>query len=271
MTSKTLQIQVYSDLHIELWNKLPTLPVNSKYLFLAGDICTQNNALFYEFFTYCSKNWEKVFYTPGNHEFYSKKKNYNELSFEYKYRLDEKYKNVFYLDNEFVSLNDEFNVYGSTFWTKSPFSRLSEAKSNINDYNCISYFNKTKGYVVPLDTTYVNELSETAKNKLQAYLNETDKKTIIMTHFPPISRGTSDPKYSTSFPTTSQPYFSWPDDTIDGLNLQNVPVWISGHTHWSYNLEKNMCRFISNQLGYKSEMGKTGLEENGLFDVVFTS
>ena len=41
MTAKKLLIQVYSDIHIELWNKIPELPVKAKYLFLAGDICNQ--------------------------------------------------------------------------------------------------------------------------------------------------------------------------------------------------------------------------------------
>jgi hypothetical protein len=74
MTTKRLAVQIYSDIHIELWNKLPELPVNSKYLFLAGDICRLTHPLFYPFFDYCSSKWEKVFYTPGNHEFYEKGK-----------------------------------------------------------------------------------------------------------------------------------------------------------------------------------------------------
>ena len=54
---------------------------------------------------------------------------------------------------------------------------------------------------------------------------------------------------------------------IDNLNLSNVPVWISGHTHWSYKIERNGCTFIGNQLGYKSEVGKTGLKEDGDYEI----
>ena len=79
MSARKLLIQVYSDIHIELWNKVPILPVKAKYLFLAGDICNKNNPLFYKFLDYCSEWWEKVFYTPGNHEFYIRNKNYNQL------------------------------------------------------------------------------------------------------------------------------------------------------------------------------------------------
>ena len=70
------------------------MPVKAKYLFLAGDICDKNNPLFYKFLDYCSEWWEKVFYTPGNHEFYIRNKNYNQLIFEYKFDIEKKYKNI---------------------------------------------------------------------------------------------------------------------------------------------------------------------------------
>jgi len=92
-----MNIQIFSDLHIEKWRAIPVLPVMAKYLFLAGDICPLNDLLFFYFLDYCSNNWEKVFYIPGNHEFYSEKKNLNELDFEYNYKIKDKYKNVYYL------------------------------------------------------------------------------------------------------------------------------------------------------------------------------
>ena len=268
MSQRKLLVQVYSDIHIELWNKLPTLPVKAKYLFLAGDICNKNNQIFYKFLDYCSEWWDKVFYTPGNHEFYVNNKNYNQLLFEYKYEIEKKYKNVYFLDNEAVKLNDDINVYGSTFWTKSPFNTTYEAKQSINDYNWITYFNQSKRHVVDLDISYVNELSETSYNNLKQYLSNSTKPTIVMTHFPPIRTGTSDPVYLAQ-KRQANLYFSWPDETINDLNLTKVPLWISGHTHWSYDINKNDSRFIGNQLGYKSEIGRTGLNENGLFEIIF--
>jgi predicted phosphodiesterase len=268
-TSRKLIVQIFSDIHIELWNKLPEIPVKAKYLFLAGDICNQMHPLFYPFFDYCSDNWEKVFYISGNHEYYVKQKNFNELCFEYKYRLGERYKNVFYLDNDFVKLDQEINIYGSTFWTVPPFANAYQARMYINDYNWITYFDKEKRHVVNLDTNYVKELANESFNKLQKYLNETDKKTIVMTHFPPLRSGTSDPKYYAEERKVNL-YFSWPEGTLENFNLKNVPVWISGHTHWSYDFEKFGTRFLSNQLGYKSELGETGLIEDGIYEITIS-
>lgn len=261
-------VQVYSDIHIELWNRVPILPVMAKYLFLAGDICDKNNPLFFKFLDYCSEWWEKVFYTPGNHEFYVRNKNYNQLLFEYKFDIEKRYKNIYFLDNAAVKLNDDIDVYGSTFWTKSPFERTYEAKLSINDYNWITYFNQSKRHVAELDINYINELSETSYNNLKQHLSISKKPTIVMTHFPPIRTGTSGPIYLSQDRKVNQ-YFSWPDETINDFNLENVPIWISGHTHWSYDINKNGTRFVGNQLGYKSELGKTGLNEDGLFEIIF--
>jgi Icc-related predicted phosphoesterase len=122
--------------------------------------------------------------------------------------------------------------------------------------------------VVDLDIGYVNELSETSYNKLKQYLTNVKKPTIVMTHFPPIRTGTSAPLYLAQDRKVN-PYFSWSDETINDFDLTKVPIWISGHTHWSYDIIKNGSRFVGNQLGYKSEIGQTGLNEEGLFEIIF--
>ena len=269
MTEKKILIQVYSDIHIENWNKLPDLPVNAKYLFLAGDICQIYNPMFYPFLDSCSKRWEKVFYVPGNHEYFSQKNNLNVLEFEYKYRIQEKYKNIFYLNNEFAPLNDEINVYGTTFWTIPPFKRTHEARNYINDYHSITYFNEELQYTVKLDIGYVKNMSNVSFSKLQDYLSEEVKKTIVVTHFPPSTSGTSAPYYLYQERLMNS-YFAWPDDTLKNFKLNNVLCWISGHTHWSYDFEKNGIRMIGNQLGYKSEIGNTHLNENGTYEISYT-
>jgi hypothetical protein len=267
MTSRKITIQVFSDIHIELWNKMPIIPVKAKYLFLAGDICNITHPLFYPFLDYCSTNWVKTFYVPGNHEYYIKKKNYNELIFEYKYKIGERYKNVYCLNNDYISLDEEnINIYGATFWTKPPFSSTYDAKMYVNDYNWISYFKQGQDQVVDLDIQYVKKLSDESFTSLQEYLSETDKQTIIMTHFPPCRKGTSAPRYLADNKITNL-YFAWPDITLKSFKLDNVITWISGHTHWSYDFIENGVRLIGNQIGYNTEVGRTGLNEDGVYEI----
>lgn len=268
MTStRSITIQVFSDIHIEMWNKMPIIPVKANYLFLAGDICNITHPLFYPFLDYCSLNWKKTFYIPGNHEYYIKKKNYNELIFDYKYKISTRYKNIYCLDNNFVSLDEEdINIYGATFWTSPPFKSTNEAKIYVNDYNWISYYKEEQGHVVNLDISYVKKLSDISFLSLQEYLNETNKKTIIITHFPPHSFGTADPKYLADKSIVND-YFAWPDGTLQEFNLNNVLTWISGHTHWSYDFVQDNVRLIGNQLGYQSEIGITNIKEDGVFEI----
>jgi hypothetical protein len=263
MTSKKITIQVYSDIQIESWNKIPILPIKAKYLFLAGNICNQTHPLFYKFFDFYSTKWEKIFYIPGNKEFYIKKKNYNQLDFEYKYRFESRYKNVYYLNNNSVPLDDTIDIYGSIFWPKQ------NTKINyIDDYKKITYFNKDKGHVVDLDGLYVNHLSQESHKLLQNHLLKTNKKTIVMTHFPPFTSETTNPKYNNdTFNQCMNSYLLWNDDSINDLHLEKVPLWISGHTLWSYSIHKNKTRFISNQLGNKSVVGTTGCIEDGIYEL----
>jgi hypothetical protein len=62
-------------------------------------------------------------------------------------------------------------------------------------------------------------------------------------------------------------YFAWPDDTLSKFKVNNILAWISGHTHWSYDFCNNNIRLISNQLGYESETEKTGINEDGLYEI----
>ena len=119
-----------------------------------------------------------------------------------------------------------------------------------------------------MDTNYVKYLANDSLNKLQKYLNETDKKTIVMTHFPPLRSETTNPNYL-HLDRIKNNYYSWNDNTLilNNFNLKNVPIWISGHTHWSYDFKKYNTRFISNQLGYKYDLGIIGLHKNCVFEI----
>ena len=65
-------------------------------------------------------------------------------------------------------------------------------------------------------------------------------------------------------------YFAWPDNTLLKLNVDHILTWISGHTHWTYDFTQNNVRLIGNQIGYKSEVGKTGLIEDGVFKITIS-
>jgi predicted phosphohydrolase len=225
-------------------------------LLLAGDIGNTGNPTLYQFLDYCSQNWENVYYVPGNHEFYVPDNTFIQLNAHYKKVIGERYKNVHYLDSEFVALTDDINLYGSTFWTRQisrPFHKYDGFADHL-------YLSKDE----------VTALSIEQETKLRDYLSTNTKKTIVMTHFPPLQTNTSNPRFANNTQETKD-YFAWNPTLLGDVNWNNVIGWISGHTHYSYDfIDKGNVRFFSNQMGYKGEVldaSNNLFNEDGLYEL----
>lgn len=276
MSLKKITFQLYSDLHLELTNIVPKIKPLAPYLFLSGDITKVSHTSFNEFFSYCNNNWEKTFYVMGNHDYWNPHSSMQHIKQEILDRFKQDHlTNIILLDNNKYSLNDELDIVGSTFWTYSPFVSKYEATMYINDYNMIRILKE--GITRPFNLTPndINNLCSSDSTYLYTYLNDDtinqNKKCIIMTHFPPQRTGTSHPKYSNQS-KFMQSYFSHPDGTLNNLkNTSNIVSWISGHTHYSYDLVSvEGVRLISNQNGYTSEVlnKESGLKVDGLFTIM---
>jgi hypothetical protein len=240
-----IDIQVISDIHLEFYNSFPKITPIAKYLCLAGDIGTITNEYdtkIKKFLSYCSTNWDKIFYVLGNHEFYQtnefadKKTNFEDLEKKYQSICSE-FHNVYLLNNSSVQIEPGLNIYGTTLWT-SNYGYPYNLSDILNDYNMIAIksnysnnFNKSNNMI---NSNYIDVLSKSQLNLLNNYLNTTKEKTIIMTHFPPIRQGSSNPKYINQ-PEYLSNYFSW-NNIYSKLEMLNVIGWISGHTHWSYDI-----------------------------------
>jgi len=289
-------IQVISDIHLEFYNSYPKIKPLAKYLFLAGDIGTISNQYDLKvknFLSYCSINWEKTFYVLGNHEFYQteefayQKTSFEELELKYK-QICSELPNVYLLDNSFQEIEPGINVYGTTLWTSYEISNknsnknfmilgengnygcVSRIEDVLNDFNMIAIkpHNNSK-HNISLNKEYINSKSKFQLEELEKYLSNLNPntKSIILTHFPPIRNGSSNPKYS-SQPEYLANYFSW-NNIYSKLSMSNVVGWISGHTHWCYDINISNVRFISNQMGYKNEClkGETNFEPEKIFEI----
>ena len=250
------KFQLFSDIHTEMGKTFPKIQPLCPNLFLAGDIGNSGNPTLYEFLDYCSQNWENVYYVPGNHEFYVPGSSFTKLNDGYKEVIGERYKNVHYMDSDVLPLTDDINLYSCTFWTR-PTPKPFHSYDGFADY---LYLSKDE----------VTALSIEQESKLRAYLNSTDKKTIVMTHFPPIQTNTSNPRFANT-PQNTKDYFAWNPTAIGDIDCKNVIFWISGHTHYSYDfVGKDGVRFLSNQMGYKHDAlgDATNLfKEDGLYEL----
>ncbi len=231
-----MDIQIVSDIHLELRKHFPKIEPKSKILLLAGDI----GNLFTEkwklinFLSYLNSNWEKVFYVLGNHEYYNLA--VGDASFKYQ-KLIDKYENITLLNNESIIYKDNL-IIGSTLWS------CPKIKYGLNDFNLIKGMTLEKMKQLNYEAIdYINKEIKTKSNF---------KRIIVLTHFPPLTYGVSDPKYEVKSNISTLSYFTNKWEKFN-LSFENPIVWVSGHTHWSYDFKKNGIRYISNQIGYPNE------------------
>lgn len=278
MSTRKILIQIYSDLHLELTKSIPKIVPRSPYLFLAGDISRFSHPSFKEFLEYCNQNWEKTFYVFGNHDYWNQNSYVQKIKREsLKFLEANQLTNIHILDNNFVSLNEDIIVLGSTFWTQSPFITEYEARMYVNDYNMIRFKREiTDPRPYDLSPRDVNQMNVEDSTTIFNILNENeltkDKKVIVMTHFPPQQKNTSHSKYALQGKMMKN-YFSHPDGTLKEFeNISNILCWISGHTHYSYDfISPEGVRLISNQMGYIGEVtsGESRFKEDGLFEIEY--
>ena len=252
--------QLFSDLHQEFLTNYYKIPPKADYLFLAGDIHNISKSNFKLFFDYVSQHWKQVFYIPGNHEYYNKFNTILELKKQYQIFF-ENYTNVHFLDDNIstIQYNDKtIAIIGSTLW-----SYVKETES-INDFKNI--LEKSNEYISKeMFNNFHQKSLKYIKEQLESLSN--NEKIIILTHFPPLQKNTSSPKYINEKPHVKQ-YFA--SNILNEFNNTNkINCWIYGHTHYSNDFieSETGIRILSNQLGYLQEIKNINMKEDGIFEI----
>lgn len=249
---KHFRIQYVSDLHLELYNRLPEfqtfLKPSAPYLALAGDI--GHPVHLRSFFDWISPQWERIFYVAGNHEYY----NLHTNGFNKKITVEERKKELDDICNSYSNIHflhpfspsyylerENIAVVGSTLWSSpSPL----EDSSRMNDYHCIY----TKDGILTPSQVQVFHTHE--KNVLDAEITKWGEKgaqICMVTHHMP-SFDLIDAKYRGCGMNS---FFA-----SDCLSLLRYPVglWIYGHTHSAGKTRTlNSVPCVINARGYKNQ------------------
>ncbi len=245
-----MKIQIVSDIHLEHLDSDefhllidPSAPV----LVMSGDISTFDCVLLPSFLDYISKNFVKVFWILGNHEYYNNKG--FSMHFIKDKLCDMCPNNITVLDNETYIIED-YVFIGSTLWSKICDKNKEIIEKSLNDFRHIF-----KDHTVNITSDDFNEMHNNCINFIDSSLNRfSDKKIIIITHYPPLCDKTISEEYLNS-PLKS----AFCSDLDINVAKPNILFWISGHTHHNYNLnfQKSNIRLVSNQFGYEGD--HTGL------------
>ncbi|XWV26031.1 calcineurin-like phosphoesterase [Tupanvirus soda lake] len=265
--AKFIKILRYaSDLHLELRTtiKHPKLiplwdfnvkPTDKYYLALLGDIGNpyQNNLKL--FLEKVSPKYQKIFYVPGNHEYYNFRVEPNKSKEEFDQKLEElcnEFDNIIYMNNKTYDL-DGIKIIGSTLWSNVPLDHREYISRVLNDYHLIkkkSLENDTLENITIDDT---NQWNTDNILFIEKEINNTNGACIVMTHHAPLFSDDNDKKY-----TADPMYLNGKNNYAFHNNLLHLiksPVcaWLYGHTHYASKFKKNGVTVATNQLGYTSE------------------
>lgn len=239
-----MKIKIYSDIHLEFKGEMH--PGKGDVLILAGDICTAKHyatngelgAKYKKFFATCAKNFRKVFYVVGNHEYYGS--NFQSVINKLRLLLPRK---IDLLEKNAVNYNGVWFL-GTTMWTDFDGNNaitMMNAGYDMNDYHTIAWDRSRK--LQPKDILQEHNAS---RNWL---MNEVKGKenVIVITHHAPTYYSTR--AYGPS--KMNGAYASKLDDFI--LNNPQIKYWVHGHTHSSAEYDVGTCKVICNPCGYPFE------------------
>jgi hypothetical protein len=210
---------------------VPEIHRVAPYLILAGDIGHLHDIIFADFIKYCSRTWEAVYFVPGNHEFYSTTSTYQELLNGY-IRFCRSFHNVYFLQDGAVGSVEDVQIFGATMWpVVDPWKKRPKILGFQSTFASFDHFRALVRFL-------------TTRNRSQP--------AIVVTHFPVTRELTSHPKYAAQS-DIQRKYFAnnWLNLLPEAL-VRDV-VFVSGHTHYSFDFVRRSARFVSNQWGYPED------------------
>jgi len=233
---------IVSDIHIEReypkipkWNTI--INKRSENIILAGDVGHLELFDQYDsFISHICSNFTNVILIPGNHEFYSDKYDFKTL-YKYLLVLKNKYNNLTILDNDYIDLEGNIRIYGTTLWCHIPQENIKKDVPIIDNNEKIN-------------NNWLNKNNKQCIEKIHDIIlkSQYDKKRLIIaSHYSPSIYNIDPRNYSSE---TKFFYFS----NLEYLFKQHyIYTWIFGHTHYNKDYySKYNTRIISNQYRAKN-------------------
>lgn len=235
---------IISDLHLEHRNadQYPKLTPTAPILILAGDIGWPEHLR--AFFSSICSLYDYIIYVPGNHEYYDKNSHKTEIDTKIVGIVNE-YENIVFLNNECIELCG-MRFVGSTLWSHPATS------IGLNDFKHIQIKN-SYGIKHPIDLDIFWEWNKQALDYLRNNVHEND---VVITHFmPQTHEALAASGFKSKYPKndTATHYYG-----NEGLNdvFAKAALWVSGHTHESFDVEFHSTRWVCEPLGYPQENEK---------------
>jgi predicted phosphohydrolase len=247
-----MKIQFASDLHLEFsennrfLKQNPLIP-SGDILILAGDIVLfRLIEQFMDFFKFCSDNFEKTYWIPGNHEYYQ-----GDLANRIGSFMEEIVPNVHLVNNTSIDTGNTRIIF-STLWTPISDEKAWYIQNGLNDYRLI----KDTGllFTPARSTELFNENLAFIQKSVSSNQQE---KCVVVTHHVPTF--TNYPKEYRS----SNLNEAFATDLNEYIESSAIDYWIYGHHHRNIPTFKiGNTELLTNQLGYVSYTEHTDFKTN---------
>ena len=269
MIDARIRIQFVSDIHLEMIrNKYfdPSqivVPGEAEFLALCGDIGYPEDAILEEFLRFCSSKYRRVFWVPGNHEFYSPSSTHH-MTIQDKFKKMESlchtFPNITLMNQTAVDIaGTPLRIIGCPLWTNIPDDFASTAQKYMNDFRLI--------YKTQADRITVNDLN-VWHNSDRAWIEseiraaeQSGHELVVLTHHLPTQRLVHE-KYE------DHPLNVCFATSLDSIIRFPVRAWLCGHSHTANEARVNSVLCALNPGGYPGET-EAGHDPRKILTVVF--
>lgn len=249
---RSLKLGIVSDLHLDSEFSLPSpdMPRDLDAFIIAGDLSssTRGSPLVRR---YLEASPFTTIVVAGNHDYYHQQLADDESI----RRAVEIRQGIHYLQRGYHDIR-EFRILGTTLWASMDWGKHVALlhKEIYRLVSCPRYI-RTEGPFVEAITEHYRLSLQWLEEQVQVALDE-QRIPIVVTHFAPSL-------HSLHFRYRGQllnPYFI--NNLPDTHPLfQQVPLWVHGHTHSSFDYRVGNCRVVCNPRGYL-QRHRDGLPEN---------
>ena len=234
-----MKVQYCSDLHLEFErnNKYLTnnpLKICGDILILAGDIAPLHDEFINNsFLKNISKNYSRVFWVPGNHEYYYR--NISDYGKSFNIKI---FSNINIVSNIEFKVED-VNFVFSTLWSRISKGNEKTIEQSVSDFDCIT--NNDKKF----KASDFNKLHDESLTFLKQALKSKRDNVVVVTHHLP-SHLCNAPDHNNS-PIRE----AFCVELTDFIEKNKANFWLYGHSHYNQSpLVIGKTIMLTNQLGY---------------------
>ena len=232
-----MKIQYISDLHLDNPDNLRFFQTNrivpqADILVLAGDVIPLKDLGLVEgFLDNLSEDFDRVYWVPGNHEYYGLDYNIYRSNFFQSIR-----DNVFIVNNKSILVNDVELIF-STLWSEISLEDRWHSQIYINDFKFVKFNTEAIDYK---DYNFFNsECREYIKNRICDH--SIDKKVVITHHCPVLLP-------SELLSIDSALLGAYCNDLAGLISDYRPNFWIYGHTHSNVGaIQIGATSYVTNQ------------------------